>query len=308
MRSVVIRRVGVKACRLELSTWCGIVMITCSFDLSAMAFGRRIVEYQSDGSSRNTRTLAKLPKLVQCWVLMSRASLNLQQLSGYLHLPDAKIRKLVDRGVIPSRRVNGELVFSEDDVNRWWEQRIGESDEEELLQVEAALTKSSPPETAEDEFSLASLIPESAIALPLSAKTRDSVIRSMVQLASTTGLLWDADAMAAAVKAREELHTTALDNGVALLHPRSPLPNILGDTFLALGIVPNGVPFGGATGLTDVFFLICSMDDRVHLRILARLSRVLTQSDFLKRLRESSSELEVRELILEFERAISSVG
>ena len=214
----------------------------------------------------------------------------------------------MDKGTIPSRRVNGELVFSRDEVHRWLEQRIGISDEEELVQVEAALTKSIPPGTVEDDVSLASLIPEGALALPLAAKTRDSVIRSMVQLAGSTGLLWDTDAMSEAVKAREELHTTALDNGVALLHPRRPMPSLLGDTFVALGIAPRGIPFGGASGLTDIFFLICSTDDRVHLRILTRLSRVLTYPDFLRRLRESSSELEVRELILETEGAISSVG
>ena len=239
---------------------------------------------------------------------MSHTNLNLQQLSHYLHLPDAQVRKLVDKGAIPSRRVNGALVFSQEEVHHWLEQRIGISDEDELIQVEEALTKSIPPGTVEDEVALASLIPDGAIALPLMAKTRDSVIRSMVQLAGTTGLLWDTDAMAEAVKAREELHTTALDNGVALLHPRRPMSSILGDTFLALGVVPSGIPFGGATGWTDVFFLICSMDDRVHLRILTRLSRILTHPNFLSRLRESSSELEVRTLIAEADQAISAVG
>ena len=239
---------------------------------------------------------------------MPHSNLNLQQLSRYLHLPDVQIRKLVDKGAIPSRRVNGELIFSRDEVHRWLEQRIGVSDEAELVQVEEALTKSIPPGTVEDEVSLASLIPAGAVAVPLLARTRDSVIRSMVQMAGSTGLLWDTDAMAEVVKAREDLHSTALDNGVALLHPRRPMPSLLGDTFLSVGIVPSGVPFGGASGLTDVFFLICSMDDRVHLRILTRLSRMLTYQDFLSRLRKSSSEVEVRELVSEVEGAISSVG
>ena len=240
---------------------------------------------------------------------MPHTSLTLQQLSRYLHLPDIQIRKLVDKGAIPSRRVSGELVFSRDEVNRWLERRIGCSDEEELVQVEEALTKSVPPGTVENEISLVGLIPSGAIALPLLAKTRDSVIRSMVQLAGSTGLLWDTDEMTEAVRAREELHTTALDNGVALLHPRRPMPSILGDTFVVLGIVSSGVPFGGgSSGLTDVFFLICSMDDRVHLRILTRLSRILTSGNFLSRLREASNEVEVRELVSEAEGAISSVG
>ncbi|MDR0520775.1 MAG: PTS sugar transporter subunit IIA [Planctomycetaceae bacterium] len=231
---------------------------------------------------------------------MTHSNLTLQQLSRYLHLPDMQVRKLVDKGAIPSRRVNGELIFSRDDVHRWLEQRIGVSDEEELAKVEENLSKTIPPGTIEPELSLASLIPQGAVVLPLTARTRDSAIRSMVQTAVSTGLLWDGEAMGEAVKIREELHTTALDNGVALLHPRRPMPHILGDSFIALGIAPSGIPFGGGTSvLTDVFFLICSMDDRIHLRILTRLSRTLTMPDFLRRLRELPDEQSVRNLFLE---------
>ena len=99
----------------------------------------------------------------------------------------------------------------------------------------------------------------------------------MVDLAAETGLLWDAEKMTAAVRERENLHPTALENGVALLHPRRPLQQILAEPLVALGITQAGIPFGESHGvLTDVFFLICSTDDASHLRILARLSRLIT--------------------------------
>jgi PTS system nitrogen regulatory IIA component len=41
--------------------------------------------------------------------------------------------------------------------------------------------------------------------------------------------------------------------------------------------------------LTDVFFLICSYDDTVHLRILAKLSRMISSPQFLSELRASQS-------------------
>ncbi|GHT17322.1 PTS fructose transporter subunit IIA [Planctomycetales bacterium] len=229
-------------------------------------------------------------------------NLTMAQLARYIHLPEQAVRKLADRGTIPSRRVNNELFFSKDEVHRWLEQRIGISDDAELAQVEAALIRSLPAGTVEETVSIASLIPTGAIALPLKAKTRDSAIRSMVKLASETGLLWDSEAMSEAVKAREELHSTALDNGVALLHPRRPLPSILGDTFLSLGITASAIPFGGgSSSLTDIFFLICSTDDRIHLRILTRLSRILSSVNFLTGLRDLSDEQSIRELIISVE-------
>ena len=52
---------------------------------------------------------------------------------------------------------------------------------------------------------------------------------------------------------------------------------------------PTGIPFGGAQGtLTDLFFLILSVDDRGHLRVLARLSRLLADATFLAELRQAA--------------------
>ncbi len=55
---------------------------------------------------------------------------------------------------------------------------------------------------------------------------------------------------------------------------------MLAEAVLALGITPGGIPFGSGGSLTDIFFLICSTSDHEHLRILARLSRVINDSGF----------------------------
>ena len=137
-----------------------------------------------------------------------------------------------------------------------------------------------------------------AIEIPLPARTRGSVIREMCRLASMTGLLWDPAVMAEAVAAREDLHPTALENGVALLHPRRPQTSILAEPLVALGISTQPIPFGNVSGhLTDVFFLICSTDDRVHLRILARLARLVTDEVFLTMLRSATSASEAIDII-----------
>ena len=103
------------------------------------------------------------------------------------------------------------------------------------------------------------------------------------------------------MKDREAMHTTALENGVALLHPRRPMAKILSQPFLALGCTSTGIPFGTDVPLTDVFFLICSMEDRGHLRVLARLSRILTSPGFLGALHQVASAEEARRLIVETE-------
>ena len=103
--------------------------------------------------------------------------------------------------------------------------------------------------------------------------------------------------MAEAVRAREALHPTALGNGVALLHPRRPQASILADSLIALGICSSPIPFSDEGQMTDIFFLICSYDDRIHLRILARLSRLITTDNVVDELRAAASPMEAWDII-----------
>ena len=74
--------------------------------------------------------------------------------------------------------------------------------------------------------------------------------------------------------------------------------DIMGDPFLALGITTSGIPFGGPRGcLTDVFFLIGSTSEAVHLKVLARLSRLIQQSDWLMELRECGSSADAWQIV-----------
>jgi len=235
---------------------------------------------------------------------MSHSTLDFSELVKYLHLHESKVKKLVDRGDIPGRKIKGEWQFSMPEVNNWLERRIGVSDEDELTDIENQFDRAAPREV-QQTVEIAKLLPMEAIAVPFLARTKESAIRSMTQLAVETGLLWDGEKMAEALRKREELHSTALDNGIAILHPRRPMPNILAETFLALGIAPSGIPFGGGFGnLTDIFFLLCSMDDQVHLRILARLSRILTAPNFLPALRDLETPALVKQLIADTETSL----
>ncbi len=234
-------------------------------------------------------------------VLMVDKDFDIDGLARYLHLTPAQISRLADRGQLPGRKVGGQWRFSRGEIHHWLEDRIGASDEAQLVEMEGVLKRGKGTH-AELAPSIADLLPVEAIAVPLQARTRISVITAICELAAGTGLLWDAVKVAEAVRARENLHPTALDNGVALLHPRRPMTNILAEPLLALGRTSRGIPFGGGRGnLTDIFFLICSTDDRGHLRLLARLSRLIADPALLAGIREATEALTVHELIAECE-------
>jgi len=227
---------------------------------------------------------------------------DLGHLAAFLHLTPDQVTRMAERGKLPGRRVQGEWRFSEAEIHHYLEERIGDSDAEQLGHVEALLDRSKS--SHEPVGRIVDLCPLEAIEVGLNARTRGSVIRSMANLAAKTGLMWDAPAMAEAVRQREELHPTALDCGVALLHPRRPQTSILAQSLIAIGVCSAPIPFSDQGHLTDVFFLVCSYDDRSHLKILARLSRMISAIDMLTRIRSAATPAEVRAALEEAEAAI----
>ena len=145
------------------------------------------------------------------------------------------------------------------------------------------------------------------MAVPLAATTKASVLRELVALAERSWQVYDPAALLEAIRQREELGSTALPSGVAIPHPHRPLPAILGEAVIAFGRTASGIPFGAERGgLTDVFFLVACRDDRTHLRVLARLSRLLLRPGFLDELRAAETPADAWERILSEERQLLS--
>ena len=218
---------------------------------------------------------------------MNQQDFDLAALAHYLHLTPQQVERLVSREELPGRKVGGEWRFSRAEVHHWLEDRLGAWNDATLAQMETALERHAV--NNDEAPRLSELIRPALITIPLNARTRDSVIRDIVVAPTDAGLLWDPGRMSEAIRAREEMMSTALDNGVALLHPRRPLDTIIAEPFIALALTSQGIPFGGSRSLTDVFFLVASTTDRVHLRTLARLSRILQRDQFLSELRATTS-------------------
>jgi len=235
---------------------------------------------------------------------MTHEDYDEQSLATFLHVTPDQVRKMADRGKLPGRKIGNQWRFSQAEIHEWFEQRIGVSDEQELNQVERMLVND-PRDNSDEAITVSDLLAIENIYVPFLARTKKSVIQRICDQTAASGRLWDPVKMAEALLSREKLHPTALGNGVALLHPRRPMSSIIGDPFLALGITSSGIPFGGPRGcMTDVFFLIGSTSEPVHLKVLARLSRLLQRPEFLPGLRETQSPGEAFDFIGEHDQLL----
>jgi len=226
--------------------------------------------------------------------------MGLEELAVYLQRDLREVTKMASRGNLPGRKVGGEWRFARAEINHWLETQLRDYDDRQLTAVETA-----GGHKLEQELLISALLPEACVAVPLAAATRGSVLRQMVSVAEQSWQVYDPDAIVEAIRQREEKASTALPCGVALPHPHRALPNALGESLIAYGRTASPIPFGAAMGgLTDIYFLICCRDDRTHLRVLARLSRLLLRPGFVDELRDAASPQETWELIAGEERSL----
>jgi PTS system nitrogen regulatory IIA component len=216
--------------------------------------------------------------------------MDLEQLASYLQRDAREISKMASRGHLPGHKVSGQWRFHPAEISQWLETQLRASTEQELTALEEGAAHG-------QELLIGALLSEATIAVPLAATTRSSVLRELVRLAEQSNQIYDPRAVLEAVRQREDLGSTALEGGVALPHTR-PLPGALGEHVLAYGRTSSPIPFGAPDGEpTDIFFLICCRDNRTHLSVLARLSRLLRRPELLENLRLAETPAETLQVI-----------
>jgi PTS system nitrogen regulatory IIA component len=221
-------------------------------------------------------------------------NITLDELARTLGMDAREVRRFAERGTLPGHRVGGEWRFNQAQLLDWLQHEIHNLGEAHIRNLERAMADG----RADD--AVGGLLALEAIDVNLHATSRPSVLRELTRLAEQTGLVYDPAGIVGALEEREALRSTALAGGIAFPHPRRPLPYATAEPLICLARVRAGVPYEAPDGgLTDLFVLILSHDERQHLHTLARLA-LMFSGDLADRLRACD---DAEAALLEFERA-----
>ena len=234
---------------------------------------------------------------------MSRDFYTLDELVQRLGRDRRQVEKLVNRGIIPGRRVGGDWRFNEIEITHWLEQDLRGLDDQGLAQLEQC------QHTGEQkkQSPIAELLHPETCEVPLDAGTRPAVLQALIEVAGRTWQVWDPASILKAVKEREDVMSTGFENGIAIPHPRNPLPEAVGQSIIAFGKTLSGIPFGApGRQMTDLYFLVLARDASTHLQILARLGRLLQRPGFVDDLRHTESGDEAYTLITKTDELIGT--
>ena len=149
--------------------------------------------------------------------------------------------------------------------------------------------------------SIADLLSEDVIEPDIDAKNRDEIFEQLVEDLEKAGKLEDADAALKAITEREGILSTGIGNGVAIPHGKTAAVDNL---VAAFGRVKEGVDFQSLDGkpVHLVFLLISPQKEAgLHVRALARISRMLKNIRFRSLLQEAETSAEILNVIREQE-------
>lgn len=236
---------------------------------------------------------------------MPYSSMNLKDVAQMLGVDMRQLERRAGRGEIPCQKIGGRFRFNRAEITEWLQQTMTTMDGGNLAQVDAGMIVHR--QARRDEAIVAPLLRTEAVAANLESRTKSSTIRALVALADRTGLVYDAQEILQAVLRREQLCSTAMPGGIAIPHPRRPLPYAVAEPILVVARTCQGIVCGAPDGrLTQLFFLAISQDDHHHVHVLARLCRILHDEALIEQLEYAETAEEMVELLRERELQVIS--
>jgi PTS system nitrogen regulatory IIA component len=237
---------------------------------------------------------------------MPHRILTIDEVADYLNLSRADIERLVKFDGMPHSPRGDRVVFLRSEVDAWASQRILGFSPKPLAEYHQKSTRGTHAALHQDALMPGMLRPQ-FIAPALASKTKKSVLRDMVTLADRTGLVTDARELLTSVEEREELCSTALPGGLALLHARFHHPYRFDSSFMVVGRTIQEIHFGAPDGRPSrLFFLICCQEDRLHLHTLARLCLMAQKTDLIARLLEANDAQIMYDVLVDAEQTVLS--
>lgn len=146
---------------------------------------------------------------------------------------------------------------------------------------------------------LTDILAESAIVADLQARTKKEALERLVEAMSQKGQTVNRQEILRVLLEREQLGSTGIGDGIAIPHGKS---SDLTDIISGFGLSKQGIEFDSLDGKpAHLFFVLVAPENSVgtHLKMLARISRMLKNVEFRKKLLQAMSPHDIYQIIAE---------
>jgi len=210
--------------------------------------------------------------------------MTLSETAAYLQLAERTVLRMAQRGEIPAAKVASQWRFMKPLLRDW-------------LAAQMQVLPKGAPGREEVLLPLTEVLRPEFMSLDLKPGPKESILRQLVAPLLKTGFARDTNQLLKSLLDRERMMTTAIGHGIAIPHPRRPIPGMFPEPAVAMGICAEGTDFDAIDDQrVHVFFLICATRVEIHLQLMARISW-LSRQGIVAKLRDVSSPPEAMAVI-----------
>ncbi len=215
---------------------------------------------------------------------MAKTYLTLKQAASYLKVTDSVIKEMVHGKVFNGVKRGNSIVIDKIEVDEW----LASLNESEFEQLAMKRTICRFTDYFKPKF----------ILLDFEADNKYEAIAAIAKHAKEMKVVKDNRWLYQVVVAREELVSTAIGKGVALLHPRHFHPSKIKKPSIIFARSKEPIEFDAIDNKpVNIFFMLLLHDDMQHLFSISYISKFLMNEENLKLLIEADNKEEVEELL-----------
>ncbi|MBN2144815.1 MAG: PTS sugar transporter subunit IIA [Candidatus Aureabacteria bacterium] len=201
--------------------------------------------------------------------------LSIRDLAKNYKMTEISLKKFVEENNIVTEVIKGKNLIHVRSFDRWMASHIKNLPVSDLESIEMDEKK--------QMIQIHPLLSENRVIFNPPDLTKTHILKRLVTTLWESGVVKQEDlkSILNAVIERERLCSTAIMDGVAIPHPRSSMEEYIKEPVLVLAISKRGIHFESDDGKpTNLFFFICANRTDIHLKVMARLSRLLRSAKF----------------------------
>lgn len=216
---------------------------------------------------------------------MAKDYLTLKQAANFLKVTDSVVKEMIKSKVFKATKKGNTFQIQKNEVDEWLA-NLNEREVEQLALKRSVCRFS-------DYFKIKNVF------LDFYADNKYEAIAEMSKKAKDIKIVKDHRWLYQVVVAREELVSTAIGKGIALLHPRHFHPSKVKKPSIIFGRSKKEIDFDALDNKpVRIFFLLLLHDDVQHLFSISYISKLLMNEENIENLIESETAEEIENALV----------
>lgn len=218
-----------------------------------------------------------------------------KEVAQYIKVNEKTVLKLAQYGELPGVKVGNQWRFHLVAIDHYLQKQFFESSDEDLDLV---------IQTKDHPIPLSRLTDSALIDLDFKADNKKQALSKLAKIAYLARATSSYESLYLELEGREKMLSTAVGEGIALPHARFPHRSLFKEPKIVIAKSNVGIEFDAPDKKkVKLFFMSCAPTEYTHVRILAKISKLLHMPDVIERLKEASKKEDVMQILMAFDQA-----